>query len=299
MVRALGLHRARRGGARARRLPRPRPGRRVDLRDAQSRRRAARVLQRLRPPRHEAPRRDRRRLRPRQQGVQVPVPRVGVRPRRAAHRHAQRRRGRDVRPGRLPAPRDRGRGVRRLPVREPRRARPAARRRSSATGNEIDHELRALPPRRAAARRGGSSTTSRRTGRSSSRTTTSASTARRSIPELVADRAALPFRRGLGRRDPRRRQLDGRWRDLVHPRPASSDAAAVPGPAARTTYGMYYGTFQFPNLLLNLHPDCGDGRTRSTRTARAAPRSSPSTCSGRRRSPRPTSRPTRWSSCGT
>ena len=31
----------------------------------------------------------------------------------------------------------------------------------------------------------------------------------------------------------------------------------VPGPAA-DDYHMYYGVFQFPNLMVNLHPDCGD-----------------------------------------
>ena len=61
---------------------------------------------------------------------------------------------------------------------------------------------------------------------------------------------------------------------------------------------MYYGTFQFPNVLLNLHPE-RRWSTRCTRAARATRRSSPNTCSRPRRSPRPTSRPTRWSSCGT
>ena len=108
-------------------------------------------------------------------------------------------------------------------------------------------------------------------------------------PGARPGRAALPVRRGLGRRDPRRRQLDGRGRDVVHAdRPVRP--AAVPGPAA-DDYGMYYGTFQFPNLMLNLHPGRGDGLPRSAARTRPHDGHLRVPTSGPRRSPRPTSRP--------
>ena len=51
--------------------------------------------------------------RPRPQGVRVPLPRLDVRPRRAADRHAERQGGRALRPGRVSAARRRGRQLRR------------------------------------------------------------------------------------------------------------------------------------------------------------------------------------------
>ena len=54
---------------------------------------------------------------------------------------------------------------------------------------------------------------------------------------------------------------------------------------------MYYGTFQFPNLLLNLHPDCGDGLPALPAGPGPHDGRSRSTCSGPRRSPRPAFKP--------
>ena len=125
-------------------------------------------------------------LRARQQGLQVPVPRLVVRPRRAgssgrptSHEDEQFDRGG------LPAPRDRRRVVRRVPVRQPGRGAGAAGRRRSRTGTEsiTNFDRYRMDELRIGVRL---ATRSRRTGRSSSRTTTSACTARRSIPELVS-----------------------------------------------------------------------------------------------------------------
>ena len=53
------------------------------------------------------------------------------------------------------------------------------------------------------------------------------------------------------------------------PRTGTSDLPPLPG-LEPDDYRMYYGTFQFPNLMVNLHPDCvmdyllfpqGPGRT--------------------------------------
>ena len=46
--------------------------------------------------------------------------------------------------------------------------------------------------------------------------------------------------------------------------------------------GRYYGSYQFPNLMLNLHPDCVACTTSAIRGVPRTPRSSPSTCSRRR-----------------
>ena len=58
-------------------------------------------------------------LRPRPQGVHLPLPRLGLRPRREAHRDAERQGERALRPVGLPAARVPRRDVRRLHLREP------------------------------------------------------------------------------------------------------------------------------------------------------------------------------------
>ena len=76
-------------------------------------------------------------------------------------------------------------------------------------------------------------------------------------PRARPGRPALPLRRGLGRARP---ATTATWmRDG-----ATSFTRDRGRPTCRRfpdllpeDYRMYYGTFQFPNLMLNLHPDCG------------------------------------------
>ena len=101
--------------------------------------------------------------------------------------------------------------------------------------------------------RGGSPTTSPRTGRSWSRTTTSACTARRSIPSSC--RSCPLFRFG--------EVWDGETRDGGNLMLDGATSFTPTGTSSLPTfpdllpddYGMYYGVFQFPNLMVNLHPD--------------------------------------------
>ena len=111
------------------------------------------------------------------------------------------------------------------------------------------------------------------------------------------DRAAVPLRRGLGRGDAGRRQLDDRGRLELHPdrdlRPAAAARpragrlphvlrhVPVPEPAAQPAPGL---RDVLPAAPAGTGPH--DGRSRST-------------CSGPRRSPRPRSSRIRSSSCGT
>ena len=208
LVGRLGLHRPEHGDRAAGRVHRARPRGRVDLPGAQPARRAARLLQRVQPPRHQVP----RRLRghgPGQEGVQVSVPRLVVRPGRQPGRVAERPRGRRLRPVRLPAVRLRGRRVRRLPVRQPDQGSGAAPAGRAARGRGDHHGVRALPDGRTAPRpsdrvRGQGELEDRR--RELQR-----------VPALPADppgtgvgHPAVPVRRGLGRRLRGRRQPDGR-----------------------------------------------------------------------------------------
>ena len=233
----------------------PRPRRRVDLRHAQRRGRAPRLLQRVRAPRDEVPR---RRARPRQrpQGVPLPVPRVDLRPRTGwligtpnvkEDEHFDR--------GELPAARVRrsttyagfmfvnlARGAAAADGRAHRRRRERSRRSSGSRWTSCGSAC-------------GSSTRSRRTGRSSSRTTTSACTARPIHPELVQ---VVPLFR-FGEVWDEETRDDGNW--MVEG--ATSFTMTGADPSCRSfpglepeDYSMYYGAYQFPNLMLNLHPDC-------------------------------------------
>ena len=82
LVGRLGVRRTHRGGREPGRLHRSGHRRRVGLHHPEPGRRAARVLQRVQPPRHEVRRRHRGDGE-RSQGVRVPVPRLDVRPRPA------------------------------------------------------------------------------------------------------------------------------------------------------------------------------------------------------------------------
>ena len=101
---------------------------------------------------------------------------------------------------RLPAPPDRGRRARGLPVRQPRRASRGRSTRRSATATRRSPTSSATGWASCASA-AGSRTTSPRTGRSSSRTTTSASTARRSTPSSSRScRSSGRARSGTARR---------------------------------------------------------------------------------------------------
>ena len=108
---------------------------------------------------------------------QMPVPRLVVRPRRAAGRDAQCRRGRAVRAGRVPAPSDRRRGLCGVPVHQHGRGAASAARAPDEWRRDAS-PLSSVTGSMSCASASSSSTRSRRTGRSSSRTTTSACTAR-------------------------------------------------------------------------------------------------------------------------
>ena len=227
----LGLRRQGRGRAESRRLPRARPGRRVDLHHAERGGRAARVLQRLQPPRHAVrgragwPRARKVFVCPYHSwsydlnGCLVGSPNVQE----------------DETFDRLelPAAPDRRRGVRGVPVREPGRAAPAAAGAADVRGGD-DHRVRALQDGRAARRRahrlrGGGELEDRR--RELQR-----------VPALPDDppragegRAAVPVRRGVGRADPRRRQPDGRGRDELHDERGNRSCRSSPACCPRTT----------------------------------------------------------------
>ena len=246
--------------------------------------RAARLLQRVRPPRHEAPRR-RTRLRSRRQGLQVPV-----------HAWSYDLDGRLVATPnvdedelfervRLPAPRDGRRAIRRLPVRRtwPRRTRPLAR--APPRQPRDDHRLRPLSDGRARASAGGSPRGRREL-----------EDRRRELQRVPAlpDRSTRSSCRSC--RSPDGEVWDGETRDggSLMVEGATSVHLHRPAPACRsspgsspTTTGMYYGVFQFPNLMVNLHPDSVLAYLVSPNGPATDRRSCPSSSSARRRSPLP------------
>ena len=182
----------------------------------------------------------------------MPVPRVGVRPRRAAHRDAQRRRGRGVRAVRLPAPRDRA------------WTRTAG---SCSSTSATSRGRCSTSCARGPSRSPTSSATSSTTLRIGRRIVYEVAANWKIVvenyneclhcptvhPELVQ---IVPLYR-FGEVWDEETHDDGNWMvdgATSFTRTGRSTLPPFPG-LGRDDRRMYYGTFQFPNVLLNLHPD--------------------------------------------
>ena len=228
-------------------------------------------------------------MRPRQQGLQVPVPRLVVRPRRAARRHAERRtRTSTSSASRLPAPRDRRRSRTRgfLFVNlsdAPEPLLPSLREGTESITNFDRYRIDELRIGVRIALRGRGQLEDRR--RELQR-----------VPPLPdgpsrarLGRAAVPLRRGLGRET----RDDGNWMiegaTSLHP-----DRPLRPAAAARTSSPTTTACTTAPSSSRTCCSTCTPTArctTCSARRARATRPSSRSTCSGPRRSPRPSFKP--------